>query len=69
MGEMSFEIESKIKDLMTDLVAALLYYDRKGDETTPVGMIEALIHAEEITEDQIVAQFAAALHLGVTEGR
>lgn len=58
-----------IKDLVTDLVADLLYYDRKDDEEVPVGAIEAAIASGEITEAQIVVEFVKALHLGLTEGR
>lgn len=40
-----------------DLVSSLLWYDRKEDEELPRGAIEAAIKRDEITVDEIVAQF------------
>ncbi len=48
-----------------DLVADLLWYDRKEDEELPRGAIEAAIRAGEVTEAEIVAEFALRLSDGV----
>ena len=54
-----------ILDTVDDLVADLLYYDRKEDEELPRGEIEAAIKAGEISEADIVEAFAAALREGL----
>jgi hypothetical protein len=44
-----------------DLVASFIYYDRKEDEDLPRGDIEAAVEAGEITQEQMVQAFSAAL--------
>lgn len=51
----------RILALVSDAVADLLYYDRKEDDTVPVGAIEAAVAAGEITWDEIAGAFRAAL--------
>jgi hypothetical protein len=50
---------------VSDLIANFLYYDRKWDEDLPLGEIEAAIEAGEITEEEIVAEFALELKVGL----
>lgn len=54
-------IEANVDDLITDF----LYYDRKEDETLPVGAIEEAVKAGEITAEEIVARFASRLRAGL----
>lgn len=54
-----------IENTVKDLVADLLFYDRKEDEELPNEAIQAAIEAGEITENEIAATFAAALHEGL----
>jgi len=44
-----------------DLVSDFLYYDRKGDEDLPVGAIDEAIAKGEVSVDDIVSSFKAAL--------
>lgn len=46
---------------VSDLVADLLYYDRKEDEDLPRGAINEAVAAGEITWDEIIAEFAKNL--------
>lgn len=46
---------------VSDLVANLLYYDRREDEELPRGGIEEAIEAGEITKAEIVAAFEERL--------
>lgn len=46
-----------ILDVVSDLVADFMCYDRKEDEDLPRGAIEEAISAGEITVDEIVAAF------------
>ena len=66
---MSADIREKTLSLMTDMVADLLYYDRKEDEEMGPGQIESAVRTEPELEREIVAAFAAALHRGLTGGR
>jgi hypothetical protein len=50
-------IEVNLDDMITDL----FYYDRKEDETLPVGAIEEAVKAGEITEAEIVERVSARL--------
>ncbi len=50
-----------ILDTIDDCVTDLLYYDRKDDESLPVGDIEAAVAAGEITLEDMVACFSKAL--------
>jgi hypothetical protein len=55
-----------IVDTVKDSVSDLLYYDRKSDEDLPRGAIEEAITAGEITADEIVQVFQAALAKGLS---
>lgn len=46
---------------VSDMIACLLYYDRKEDEDLPVGAIEAAIKAGEISSEQIATMVKEAL--------
>lgn len=51
-------VEKKyIFDLIDDLVADFLYYDRKEDEKVPRGMIERLVRSGEISRGEIAGRF------------
>ena len=50
-----------IKDNVHDLVADLLYYDRKEDEGLPVGVIEQAIKEGKISPQEIISLFSAEL--------
>lgn len=55
-------ILATVKDLATDF----LYYDRKEDESLPVGAIERAVSDGVITVDEIVSEFRK--ELGLDEG-
>lgn len=44
-----------------DLVGALMYYDRKEDETLPRGSIEKLVEKGEICAQEIIDEFSTEL--------
>ena len=44
-----------------DLMSNFLYYDRKEDEDLPRGAIEEAIEVGEVTADELLAIFRAAL--------
>lgn len=48
-----------------DAVSELLYYGRKEDEELPCGDIEAALAAREISVDEMVEAFRAALMKGL----
>jgi hypothetical protein len=48
-----------------DLVADFLYYDRKEDDTMPVGRIEELIDANAVTPELLTEWFAVELRTGL----
>lgn len=50
-----------ILDIVSDLVGAFTYYDRKESESLPMGALDEAIAAGEITVDEIVAQFRQGL--------
>jgi hypothetical protein len=50
-------IEANLDDMITDLFC----YDRKEDETLPIGAIEEAVKAGEITEAEIVERVSARL--------
>lgn len=50
---------------VSDAVADLIYYNRKEDEELPLGAIEDAIADKEITVDEIVSAFRAALEKGL----
>jgi hypothetical protein len=50
-----------ILNVVSDLATDLMYYDRKEDDTLPVGSIEKAIEDGIITVDEIVAAFRAGI--------
>lgn len=50
-----------ILDIVSDLVADFVYYDRKESESLPLGALDAAVRAGEISVDEIVAHFRASL--------
>ena len=50
-----------LQNTIDDLVAQLLYYDRKEDEELPRGKIQEMIEAGETSVDEIVAAFRLEL--------
>jgi hypothetical protein len=57
--------KSTVMNVISDMVANLLYYNRKGDEDLPVGAIEKMIKDGKLTTDEIVARFKAVLEKGI----
>lgn len=55
----------KIKNLISDVVADFLYYDRKEDDELPVGKIEELIEQGELEVWEIVETFKQELEEGL----
>lgn len=55
------ERKQAILDHIEDLISNFMYYDRKEDDELPRGSIEEAIKADEITVDEIVAQFKKQL--------
>ena len=53
---------------ISDLVADLLYYDRKEDGQLPRGAIQQAVRDGDISEDSIIAQFAIHLRKGLKDG-
>ena len=51
----------RILGLVIDVVADLMYYDRKEDDDLPRGAIETAIKDGVITVDDMVAKFRAEL--------
>lgn len=60
-------LAGRIYRTVEDLVADLLYYDRKEDENLPVGAIDAAIKAGIVTVDKMVEIFRSGLIEGVEE--
>jgi hypothetical protein len=58
------ETRERILSAVSDLVGALLYYDRKEDEDLPRGVIESAIESGVITYDEIVSVFRSELTRG-----
>lgn len=54
-------IKKEIKATITDLVADFLYYDRKEDESLPLGRIELAIEQGQVTKEMLVGMFADEL--------
>jgi len=50
-----------INSTITDLVSQFLYYDRKEDESLPVGEIEREISLGNISVDDIIDRFSHEL--------
>ena len=55
------EIKTYIEGTVKDLVADLLYYDRKEDNSLPRGAIEQAIKDGIITKEEIINVFTKAL--------
>jgi hypothetical protein len=62
------ETRERILSAVSDLVGALLYYDRKEDEDLPRGAIESAIESGVITYDEIVSVFRSELTGGESDG-
>jgi hypothetical protein len=62
---MESELRKTIKNTISDMVADLLYYDRKEDDALPMDAIDGAIRRGEITVDEIVAQFRDDLAKGL----
>lgn len=58
-------MKDRILNKISDLVADLLYYNRKEDEELPEGRIEELISLGEITIDEMVERFKQEIIEGV----
>ena len=54
-----------ILNAVVDLVSDFLYYDRKEDEDLPIEGIESSIEHGNITEEEIIEQFAKSLKRGL----
>ncbi len=54
-----------ILDVIDDMIAKFLYYDRKEDELLPRGAIEETISEGDITVDEIVDKFRVSLEEGL----
>jgi hypothetical protein len=50
-----------LKNTITDLVGAFLYYDRKEDEDLPVGTIEEMVASGQTSAEDIAHQFRLCL--------
>lgn len=59
--------KQKIHGAVEDLVASLLYYDRKEDEDLVLGEIEDAITAGEVTVDELTNVFYRTLKANVQE--
>ena len=58
---MSKDRKQIIHDVVEDLVAKFMYYDRKEDEQLPAGQIEDAIKEGETSVAEIVSVFEKAL--------
>lgn len=54
-------MDSNLKNTILDSVTDLLYYDRKEDESLPLGAIEEMIRSGKVTADEIVEVYSAEL--------
>lgn len=55
------KLRLRILNTIDDLVANLLYYDRKEDENLPRGAIEQAVEHGVITVDEMIEKFADGL--------
>ena len=60
--------ETNILNCVADLVGELMYYGRKEDEELPRGAIEEALRYGEITQEQMVKEFARELNKRVHGG-
>lgn len=51
------DIKHTILACASDAISSFLYYDRKGDEELPVGIIEEAINCGKVTVDEILEVF------------
>jgi len=56
------EVVQRIKNILSDTVSNLLYYDRKDDEDLPVGAIEEAFKKEWISIEDMVEIFKQELY-------
>jgi hypothetical protein len=56
-----------ILDTITDMVSALLYYDRKEDDELPIGAIEEAVLSGIITKKEILNHFAEQLNFSAED--
>jgi hypothetical protein len=61
-------VRSVILDVVSDLVAGFLYYDRKESESLPRGAIEQALGTGVITFDEIVSAFRSEMVAGLSAG-
>jgi hypothetical protein len=54
-------VNESIRNIIDDLAVDFVYYDRKDDEVIPVAELNRLIISGELTVDDVVDQFRAAL--------
>lgn len=54
-----------VNDVISDMIADFLYYDRKEDDTLPRGAIEEMVIVGEITVDDMVEMFREHLTKGL----
>lgn len=47
--------------IVRDLVGDFLYYDRKNSQNCPLGAIEDLVQAGDLTVDEIIEEFQTEL--------
>lgn len=62
-------VRQKILNTIDDLGGALLFYDRKEDETLPVFALEDAIIAGVVTTDELVAKLREAIESAVESRR
>ena len=58
---MNIHIRNNIDDMISDF----LFYDRKGDEDLPMGVIEKEVKNGKLTVDEIVSRFKQQLIAGL----
>lgn len=54
-----------LNGVINDVVSDLLYYDRKEDDTLPVGKIDEMVKNGEVTIDELVEAFKTHLTKGL----
>lgn len=59
------ELKFVILDTVSDLISDFLYYDRKGDETLPQGLIDQAVATGTITLDELVQAWSDGLKGGL----
>lgn len=64
-GASNMSRRENIRATISDAVSDLLYYDRKGDESLPVGAIDEAVRQGEISIAEMVALFERELREGL----